>query len=173
MTDRMASGRMPRLAHSRPPQGSSRGADRATLLAKVHVARKQLALTEDSYRDILRRVIGLDSAGKASAEQLDQVLQEFKRLGFTAKRARPDHRAQIRKIEAVWADLRPFREALDQDEDRAALRAFVRRQTKDRLHPEGVDDVQFLAADQATKVLEGLKAWLGRERRKASAQVAA
>ncbi|WP_338665012.1 regulatory protein GemA [Pararoseomonas sp. SCSIO 73927] len=160
MTDRMASGRMPRLAHARPPEGSARGADPKVLIAKIHVAKKQLGLTDDSYRDLLRRLIGQETSKGASASQLDRVLQEFKRLGFTATKGRPDHRRQIRMIVAVWADLRPYREEVENEEaDRAALRAFVRRQTG------GVDDVQFLTPELANKVLEGLKAWLSRAQR--------
>ena len=173
MTDRMASGRMPRLAHARPPQGSARGADPKALIAKVHVAKKQLALTDESYRDILQRIIGQDSSKGATAAQLDQVLQHFAGLGFTTKRSRPDHRKQIRMIEAVWENLVVYLDHVTNEyEGVEALRSFVRRQTKSPLHPAGIDDVRFLDAKDANRVLEGLKAWLAREERKAAEVVA-
>jgi phage gp16-like protein len=170
VTDRMASGRMPRLVHSAPPQGSARGGDRAKLLAKIHVAKKQLAMEESSYRALLQRLVGLDSAGDATLAQLDAILAEFRRLGFTGKKAKPDHRPQIRMIAGVWTELVPFLDVRGDCGVEKALQAFVERQTKDRLHPQGVSDVRFLNATQANKVLEGLKAWLAREQRKAAAR---
>ena len=46
----------------------------------------------------------------------------------------------------------------------------MRRQTVQvRLHPDGVAAPEFLDAKQATKVVEGLKAWLIRVRARAAA----
>lgn len=50
--------------------------------ALIHLAKKQLGLSDDSYRDILWRV-----AGKGSSRDLDRfgfnaLMQEFARLGF-------------------------------------------------------------------------------------------
>ena len=48
-----------------------------------------------------------------------------------------------------------------------ALRAFVQRQTKSRLTPDGISAPEFLDGPQANRVIEGLKAWLAREKHKA------
>ena len=169
MTDRMAPGRAPRLVHDAPPPGDARGANRRDLIAKVQIARKQLALHEDTYRALLRRVAGVDSSADATVHQLDAVLTELRRLGFKAKRRRPDHRPQVRMIEGLWADLAPFLRLEGDAAGERALQAFVERQTKDAAHPNGVTDHRFLTAKQANKVVEGLKGWLEREQRKAAA----
>ena len=139
--------------------------DRRAMIAKIHLARKQLALTEGSYRDILRRVTGIDSAGAMRAEQLDTVLREFARLGWKARPAtRRSDRPQVRMIHAVWKDI----VALQGHGDIAALRAFVRRQTKTDATPDGIASPEFLDAEMANRVLEGLKAWRARLRRQAA-----
>lgn len=138
---------------------------RRSMLAKIHVAKKQLALDEEAYRDVVRRVTGRDSAGAASDRQLDALLREFRRLGFKAPAGRgPARQPYVRMIYGIWKDLAPHLS----DSSEAALRAFVRRQTKGPLSPEGVDAPEFLDGHQAARVIEGLKAWLARERQKAS-----
>lgn len=146
---------------------------RATMIAKVHLAKKQLALAEESYRDILRRMTGKESAAALSERDLDRVLAEFKRLGWKPKpnRTGTSKHAQIRMIHAVFADICKL--GLDAEDEAAALRAFVRRQTKTKANPEGVSDPAFLDSVQANRVLEGLKAWRTRLRRAAALAEAA
>jgi phage gp16-like protein len=135
--------------------------ERSVMVAKIHVAKKQLALSEESYRDILRRVTRLDSTSSMSVSQLDRVLSEFRRLGF-----RPTRRAatgvskqqQIRMIHGVWGDLVELG-AVEPTEAREHLRAFCARQA-------GISDPAFLDSIAANKVLEGLKAWRARARSK-------
>jgi phage gp16-like protein len=135
------------------------------MIAKIHLAKKQLALTEDSYRDVLRRVTGVDSAGSMRGDQLDAVLREFARLGWKAKPARRrSDKPQVRMIHAVWKDI----VALQGHGDAAALRSFVRRQTRTDATPDGIASPEFLDAEMANRVLEGLKAWRARLRRKAA-----
>ena len=132
------------------------------MLAKLAVARKQLGLDEESYRAVLRRVTGGDSARTASDASLHRMLGECARLGF--KPSRPQHgarratQANIRLIMALWTALRPHLT----DGSEAALRSFVRRQTRTKLTPDGVDAAEFLTATQANRVIEGLKAWQAR-----------
>lgn len=135
--------------------------DRRAMLAKVHIAAKALGLGGDAYGDVLTRVTGQDSARTLNNGQLHAVLAEFRRLGWSgAPIKRPSHKAQVRMIHGVWADLKPFLDSHGPE----ALRAFVRRQTRSTLHPQGVDAPEFLDAKQANLVLEGLKAWLTRKR---------
>ncbi|GGG30827.1 hypothetical protein GCM10010964_18420 [Caldovatus sediminis] len=137
--------------------------ERRAMLAKVHVAKTQMGLSDEAYRDVLRRVTGAESAAALSASGLDAVLAEFRRLGWKARPRRPRAaRPQLRMIYAVWAEIRPHLAAEDADR---ALRAFVRRQTRTPLHPEGVDAPEFLDAAMANRVLEGLKAWRARLQR--------
>lgn len=137
-------------------------ADLRAMRAKVHIARKQIALDEDAYRALLRRVTGQDSLRACSAGEIDRVLRELTRLGFVAAPAkRRSQRAQARMIHAIWADIAPLLEGEAGD---AALRAFVRRQTRSAAHPDGIDDPDWLSPAQAKAVIEGLRGWLARLR---------
>jgi phage gp16-like protein len=142
--------------------------ERRGMLGKIHIARQQLGLDEAAYRDVVERITGGCSARVASDAALHRLLAEFTRLGFKPARkgwapARSKD-AQVRMIQAIWAELAPFVGDASPD----ALRAFVRRQTRTARHPGGVDAPEFLDAKEANKVLEGLKAWLARARAKAA-----
>jgi phage gp16-like protein len=152
-----------------PPDSSD--AARRGAIAKIHIARAQLGMGDDAYRDMLERITGARTAGKLAMDQLDAVLAEMKRLGFRAQPAKrsTSPKAQVRMIFAVWKDLQPHLE----DGSEAALRAFCARQTKSPKHPQGVSAPQFLGPTEANQVLEGLKAWLARCRTRARAQAEA
>ena len=86
---------------------------RKKALALVHIAKGQLAMEEDVYRDLLERLTGKRSAAKLDNTQLKAVLDEFKRLGWQSKPRRdfgrrPNPAASkaklIGKIEALLAD---------------------------------------------------------------------
>lgn len=128
---------------------------RRGLIARVHVARKELALAEESYRAILLRVAGQDSAAAIDDGGLRRVIAEFERLGLKPHR-RASGKEHVRKVWALWGSMR----ALVTDPSREALRSFVRRQT-------GVADPEWLDGAQANKVIEGLKAWRKRLRAQA------
>ena len=135
--------------------------------AKVHIAKKELGLDDDTYRDILARVTGQTSSKGLKDYQLDAVLTEFKRLGWTPKKGtatghRPaSAKSHVRKVFAVWGAM--CRDGIPADPTRAGLVAFVQRQTKTEQRPEGLSDPEWLSPDQANKVVEGLKAWQRRE----------
>ena len=137
------------------PAGS-RGSDRQAMLAKVHIAKKQLAMDDDSYRAVLRRVTGVDSTKTLSIGALDAVVTEFKRLGFKPVARPVSDKAWVRKIYAIWAELAPL---LDDATDET-LNAFVRRQTRTSRRSNGVDRPEWLTAEDATKVIQGLEGWL-------------
>ena len=145
---------------------------RRAAMAKVHIARKELGLDEDTYRDVLARVTGRTSSADCSDAQLGQVLEEFKALGWTPKvvaggklrgrkgtvvmddplspyRHHPADHPSAKKARALWLSLWNLGEVRDPSE--AALESFARRQLK-------VERLQW--ADQALvyKLIEALKA---------------
>ena len=92
-------------------------------LAKIHIAKKQLGLSELNYRDLLRGVTGKESARDINNYQAAMVLAELKKLGWKEKKRKPqpgdgqlkklkyDDLAnrlgmatpkQLRMIEAMW-----------------------------------------------------------------------
>jgi hypothetical protein len=134
-------------------------------LAKVHIARKDLELTDDCYRAILARITGQESSAGLDPAQLDAVLAEFKRLGWSAKpkaapaagglRHRPaSGKAEVRKVFAIWGDM--CRLNIPTINNRAGLIAFVQRMTD-------VDDPEWMNSEQARVVIEALKSWRARE----------
>ena len=144
---------------SRPPVSG----DRRAMIAKIHVAKKALGLDDDSYRAILMRVTGQSSSAACRDAQLVAVLGEFRRLGWEGPPEKPGARRasrkpHVRKVWAIWGDLRPLLDDADDD----TLRGFVRKQTKSRKNPEGISDPEWLSPEDATKVIHGLSGWLGR-----------
>lgn len=85
-------------------------------LAQIHIAKKQLALDDDTYRDMLWTVARVRSAGDLDFTGRKQVLEHMKARGFkTGKPKRPhpgrpanmdhpDRGPSLRKIGALLAD---------------------------------------------------------------------
>ncbi|WP_374348574.1 gp16 family protein [Chitinimonas sp.] len=85
---------------------------RTAALAKIHIAKQQLAMDDASYRALLQRVALVDSASKLDRAGQDAVLAEMQRLGFKparnshGKRPKPpaSRAGLIAKIEAQLAE---------------------------------------------------------------------
>lgn len=135
--------------------------DRRAMLAKVHIAKKDLGLDDFAYRVIIGRTVGKSSSSDCTDAQLGALLAEFQRLGWkpTGQPRRRSDKAWVRKIWAIWADLRPLLDDATDD----TLRAFVRRQTHSLKNPEGIADPEWLDAPEGTKVIQGLEGWRTRE----------
>jgi len=138
--------------------------DRRALLAKVHVARKQMQLDDATYRDVVQRITGQHSAGDSTDAQLVALLKEFQRLGWQPQSGarRASDKPYVRKIYAIWGELRPL---LDDAGDEA-LHGFCQRQTHSAKNPAGISHPRFLSPAEATKVIRGLEGWLKRVRDK-------
>lgn len=131
-------------------------ADKRPLLAKIHIAKAQLNLDDDQYRDIVRRVTGKDSAAKCRYSQLVDLINEFKSLGWKTEKKKAFRRAPsdgIKKIYALWGKLQAL--GAVQSTDKTALDAFVKKYT-------GIDSVQWLQPAQQQKIIEILKQWIKR-----------
>lgn len=129
--------------------------DRARLIRLIHVAKRELALDDDAYRDVLQSVTGKRSASDLDASALDRVLQHLKRCGFKVRlQARPsrplDLHAESRKIRALWLMLHDLRAIQNPSEE--ALAAYVKRMT-------GVDALQWTSGRQTERVIESMKKW--------------
>ena len=69
---------------------------RRSMLAKVHIARKQLGISKEDYRAILELRFDVSSSADLSLKQLDQLLAHLTSLGFVATKkgdARPSDSA--------------------------------------------------------------------------------
>jgi len=144
---------------------------RQSLIRLIHVAKRDLALDDDTYRALLVAATGKDSSAGLSVPQLERVLAHMKRSGFTVRHKAPadrprnsrhplgslsrviDQDAQSKKIRALWLSLHDVGVVRDCSE--AALAAYVKRIT-------GIDALQWLDGEQASRVIETLKKWRAR-----------
>lgn len=96
---------------------------RRGLLAKVHVAKKQIGMTDEEWRDFLRGRFGVDTSAALSVGALSALVGHLERIGWTPstpKRTRDSHgkphilkhddagmnrERQMGKIEALLSEL--------------------------------------------------------------------
>ena len=161
---------MSAASRTRPQVSSARRA----MLAKIHLAAKELRLPEETRRDIIERETGHRSAADCTDAQLDQLVAVFKRMGFQPKSAgslpgadrrpsgtgRPDGaRAATSpiamKARALWKSLDQLGALSDGGSERS-LEAFAKRQLR-------VDRLQWADQSQGFRLIEALKAWAERE----------
>ncbi|MBO1856821.1 regulatory protein GemA [Burkholderia cenocepacia] len=127
-------------------------------LAKIHIAKQQLGMDDDTYRAMLRSVGGVQSSKELTPAGASRVLKHLEQSGFKPVGRKPTMHAaaddaQSRKIRALWIDLHARGEVRDSSEN--ALASYVHRQT-------GVSALKWLSAAQASLVIESLKKWIER-----------
>ena len=139
-------------------------------LQKIHIARKQLAMSDDTYRSLLREISKdrTDSSGELTHVERAQLLKHMERCGFKARKPKQNRRApakpdlpigddrdQVKMIRGLWIELHEFGAVRDASE--LAMCAYVKRVTR-KDHPK------FLDIDQASDIIEQLKKWRDRVR---------
>jgi len=133
--------------------------DRRAMLAKVHLAAKELGLDEDARRDVIQRMTGHRSSAELNEAQLGAVIGEFKRLGWTAKpraaapaarpgKPRPANHPVALKARAMWISLHHL--GVVRSPGEPALEAFAKRQL-------GVDRLAWADQSQGYRLIEALK----------------
>jgi phage gp16-like protein len=137
-------------------------------LAKIHIGKKDLGLSEEIYRDILWQAGKAESSGDLDYKGRLAVLERYKELGWKPKHAgkkpatRPAAKPsrpladdpQSKKIRSLWLQLHQAGKVKNPAE--SALVAYVKRMTK-------VDALEWLTIEQASTVIEALKKWLERD----------
>ena len=122
----------------------------------IHVAKRELALSDDCYRAMLMRVTGKNSSRHLNVIELGRVVAEFERLGFKKK---PSNRAgeknagddpQINKIRAIWIELGKA-EHIENPSEKALI-GWIKRQTV-RDHP------RFCTPTELARCIVALKLW--------------
>jgi hypothetical protein len=127
------------------------------LLAKIHIAKKELGLEDEIYRDILYRKFKVTSSKALSDSQALVLINHFKNVGWVPKSKPKKYDdlpprdlydaspGQRRLIEVLWHDL--YRG----NEEKKHLRQFLWNHFK-------VSEVRFIRdKDLAHKVIEALK----------------
>lgn len=126
----------------------------------IHIAKSQLGLDDDLYRDVLERTTGKTSTKQMTTQQLEAVLDRLKQLGFKVESKNKTgvnnlaSDEQSKFIRHLWLLLYNAGEVRNSSE--LALAAFVQKQT-------GVSALQFLSTHSAIKVTENLKKWCKRK----------
>lgn len=119
----------------------------------IHVAKRQLGIDEDTYRDMLVNITGQNSLKNMHISDRIKIINHLKKIGFKIKpKAKPktakvtDQRA---KIKAIWGSME--KEGLIKNGSKFALNQWVKRMS-------GVATVEWLSdIKQAQNVLESLK----------------
>lgn len=140
-------------------------AERKRLIRLVHVAKRDLKMPDDDYREALRTASGgrTSSSADMTISELEKAMSHFKqRCGFKVRAkgaSRPDKPTpprrqaddpEARKIRALWMMLHDLGAVNNPSE--AALAAYVKRLTK-------VDDLHWINGKQAETLIETLKKW--------------
>ncbi len=155
---------------------------RDTDLAKIHIAKKDLGIDDDTYRLIITTIGGAKSG---SAKELTptgraKVLQHFVSKGWKPKRAtragqapgkRPPRRVvdheilaslgQVKMIRSIWIQMANAGVVHDRTEQ--GLRRWIQAASRAH-HPQraGYSAPEFLPEVVAQKITEHLKAWAKR-----------
>ncbi|MDF7776896.1 regulatory protein GemA [Sphingomonas sp. AOB5] len=133
---------------------------RRSLIAKIHVAKKEIGLIDSDYRQILINVAKVSSSNLASNDKLVAVIEHFKSRGWKeaapkGKRGKgtPASFPGALKARAMWISLHQL--GVIDDSSDAALDAFACRQL-------GCTRFQWAKQAEIYKLVEALKAMAGR-----------
>ncbi|EEK8237769.1 regulatory protein GemA [Salmonella enterica] len=138
--------------------------NRARLIQFIHIAKSQMGMDTDTYRQMLLSITGVISTSTMNPGQLNKVLATMKAKGFVVKPSRKARTTrqladypQAKKLRALWLEM--YAQGIVRDSSEEALRRWVKRET-------GVDGLQWLEADKASTAIEKLKKWQERELQK-------
>ncbi|WP_317992582.1 regulatory protein GemA [Bartonella gliris] len=123
-------------------------------LAAIHMSKRALGLDDETYRALLYRLTGKQSAKDLNYSEKRLVVAEMKACGFEPNVKRLEGK-YAKKLQALW--IAGWNLGIIRDRSDKALLAFVKRQT-------GIDHIRFLRdSDDACRAIEALKGWLQRE----------
>lgn len=137
---------------ARPAQFDRTQQHRRSMLAKIQIARKDLAMDEDDYRQIVFDKTGRTSLKEASERDLHDVLEVMKAKGFRplakiGQVAAAQH-PMAKKARALWISLYHLGAVHNPSEQ--ALEAFGKRQLK-------CDKLVWARQSDAYLLIEALK----------------
>lgn len=142
--------------------------DKKSKVGLIHVAKAKLCLTDDDYRAILRRVVGVESSKDLDDIGFTLVMEHFAGLGFKSdfqgrsfgERTGMASTRQVEMIRNLW------REYTDGAGTDATLGKWLDGTFK-------VSALRFVTSDQARKAITALKKMKERKPRVAPAAPAA
>ena len=127
-------------------------------LAKIHMAKQQLGMDDETYRAMLLTIGRVRSSAQLDVYGRARVLKHLEGLGWKPVRGKSNRRIsklpQDKKIRALWLNMADA--GIVKNRDEAALLAYVKRVT-------GCDRLEWVTTAQAARVIESLKQWQQRE----------
>lgn len=124
-------------------------------VARIHIAQKNLGMTDDDARAIKLQIVGKESCKLMLDSELRKIYMYLSQLASKQQTGvRMDFKdPRWRKSRALWHELHSAKK-VDKDTDRA-MRKWVEAQI-------GVAEWKWLNDCQVNTVIESLKAWLNR-----------
>lgn len=139
----------PDTARARPARFDAGSQQRRAMIAKVHVARKQLAIMEDDYRQGLFERTGKTSLTECTDREIATVLEWLKTKGFRPlPRPGVARHPMAQKARALWISL--YHLGVVHNASEHALEAFAKRQL-------GCERLVWARQSDAYKLIEALK----------------
>ncbi|HBR97683.1 MAG TPA: regulatory protein GemA [Gammaproteobacteria bacterium] len=143
-------------------------------LAKIHIAKKDLCLSDDDYRAVLWAVCRVRSSAALDVAGRGKLLQHFKSRGWKPQRRRvgpKSKRGAVDKIRALWITM--SQQGIVRDASETALSAFIEKTTAKHNDGRGIQQAEWLRTEPelASFVIEQLKQWQRRELRKRKEKV--
>jgi len=144
---------MPATEKVRPAVFVRSAQHRRAVTAKVHVAKKQLVMNDDDYRQIILDESGQMSLKACSDKQVERVLDRLTALGFKplpkkGSRAGAQH-PMAKKARALWISLHHL--GVIENPSEQALEAFAKRQLN-------CERLVWARQSDAYRLIEALKA---------------
>lgn len=150
--------------------------ERKRQIALIHIAKAQLGLSEEIYRELLQECGGVDSSKDLDIAGFRSVMQTLQNMGFKvgsgkAKRGslspKTSHLADGERkpsavLVAIWIEM--GKAGVIEDASHEALQSFVAGMIKGKqvLMP-GVDILDTLTPTQVNACRKGLETWRDRE----------
>jgi len=138
-----------------PRQSKTPAQMRNAELAKIHIAKKDLGLDDDTYRDILWTICRAKSSADLDSTKRFKLLAHFRHLGWKPTRTKKK-KITDPKESKIWSLLYQIR---DLGEIQTVTKTTVRKQVEKFT---GCSDVRFCTEAQKSHVIECLKQWLAR-----------
>lgn len=129
------------------------------LIQLIHVAKTQLGLDDELYREVLESCTGKTSSKELTIPQLEAVLNRMKQLGFNVESKDKTgvenlaDDAQSKLIRHLWLQLHAAGQVRNSSE--IALAKFVENKV-------GVSALQFLSTKNADMIITHLRQWCKR-----------
>ena len=131
-------------------------------IALIHVAKNQLGLSEDEYRDILFKEAGVYSSTDLDYQGFKEVIEAFNRMGFesTDKKAAKESRRNKKADNTQGDTVTPAQQ--EYIKDLYSRLGWYKQERRIGFNKRQIGKPWPQSKEEASNVIEGLKAMLDR-----------